>query len=134
MFTGVKVTGCDEYFTDMQQRMINPRGMGVTLTGKVWKIKGYGWVVKAEPNIPEFWKYGLVTLVGSYFLFDIIGMWGLIAFIPSLIMIPTGLFWSRPFYEFIIKKGLNKKYGKRNRHIVFVHGENLLELVLNGTA
>ena len=132
MIVGVKAAGSKEYFSLLQERLRSPAGFGVTITGKVWHIKGW-YVVEAVPALPEFWKFGIVGLAGAWLLNDIIGLWSLFASVPSVIMLATWVFWSRHLYQFIIKKGLRKHYGAAAPVPAFFHGKKLLEMVLDGT-
>ena len=131
MIVGVKAGyEADVYFEEVKENLQTRGGFTNVLKGGV-KRHGELWVIWLEPLFPEFYKYGIVLFLATFFLRGWLGLWTVLFYIICGLMVLSGVFWSRYFYQFIIGVALRRKHPGVSP--VFFSSQRVLQEVLYGT-
>lgn len=120
---GVKVKDCKEarqFFKETNERLQNKDMMINPFYGGVKKLRHY-YLIQMKPVYPNF------TLIVWFIFFCTVMVFGykLYVHIPMVVVGLLGIFWTRHFFFFMMKKGL-KKAGY-NDYVLMVDIHKLIE-------
>lgn len=116
----------EKYMRFLRDNLLNPHGFMFMMKGSLVNKKGT-WILHIEPNIPEFWQLGIVSLIAGIILKPALGAWSYLAIVPGIIMLTTIIFWSSYLYKLMLILGMKKRGGKVTR---FLKIEEVVKRVL----
>lgn len=116
----------DRFINRTRENLIGDNLVRNPFVGDIKKVNGV-YIFNMKPIYPNFTMFGWVTLAITYF-FKGFTWW----FLPSIILISLGVFWTPHFFYFFFKQGLkhDKIFVKTK---MLIGNELIKEVFFNGT-